>query len=75
MIFKLYFIDYAIIVVPIFPPLPLPSKPSPAATLIQANPTPLSMSMGHAYMFFGYSVPYAVFYIPMTILKLPIFTS
>ena len=53
-IFKLYFIDYTVTVVPIFLPLPqhLP--------LPQAIPTPLFMSMDHAYKFLGYSISYTV---------------
>ena len=42
-------------------PVPPPFPP------LQAIPTLLSMSMGHAYMFFGYCIPYAVLYTPMTI--------
>ena len=34
----------------------------------QAIPTPLFMSMGHEYRFFGYSIPYTVPYIPVVIL-------
>ena len=36
--------------------------------LPQANPTPLFMSVGNAYKFFGYSISYMVLYIPMAIL-------
>ena len=36
--------------------------------LCQAIPPPLFMSMGHAYMFFGYSISYTVLYIPTAIL-------
>ena len=65
-LFKLYFIVYAITVVPDFPPLPPTStKPPP---LPQAIPTSLSMSLSHVYTFFGYSILYAVLYIPNTIL-------
>ena len=69
--FKLYFIDYAITVFPIlFPFAPFhPSLPFP-----QPIPTPLFMSVGHTYKFFGYSISYTVLYIPMAIL-LPICTS
>ena len=53
---KLHFIVYAITLVPIFPSLlPLP-KPLPLP-LPQAISTPLSLSMGHTYMLFGYSIP------------------
>ena len=34
----------------------------------QATPTPLFMSMGHAYRFFDYSISCTVIYIPMAIL-------
>ena len=40
----------------------------PAPLLPEAIPTPLFMSMGHAQMFFGYSISYTVLYIPMAIL-------
>ena len=62
---KLFFIDYAIVVVLILPHL-APSTQYPL--LPQAIPTPLFMSMGHVYKFFGYSISYAVLYIPMAIL-------
>ena len=52
---------------------PLTSSPIPLHP--QAKPTPLSMTMGHAYVFFGYSISYTVLYIPMAILELPICTS
>ena len=42
---------------PCCPPHIAPSTP-------QAIPTPLFMSMGHAYKFFGYSISYTVLYIP-----------
>ena len=51
--YKLYFIDYAITVVPIFSLCPLSTQPPP---LPQAIPPPLFMSMGHAYKFFGYPI-------------------
>ena len=41
--------------------------PPPCPQLPQKNFTPLSMSMGHAYVFIGYSIPYVVLYIPMTV--------
>ena len=59
-VFKLYFIVYAITVVPGFSPL-LPSAQFPPP-LLQAISTPLYMSMGHAYMFFGYYIFHAVLY-------------
>ena len=60
--FKLYFIDYGITVVPIFLPLPPSIQHYP---LLLAILTPLFMSMGHVYRFFGYSIFYTVLYIPM----------
>ena len=36
--------------------------------LLQAVPALLSMSVGHAYIFFSYSILCAVLYIPMSIL-------
>ena len=62
--FKVCFIDYAITVVPIFPPLS-PSTQHPS--LPQAIPTPLFMSLDHTYKFFGYSISYTMLYIPMAI--------
>ena len=59
--FLSYSIDYFITVVLIFLPLP-PSTEHPL--LPQAIPTPLFMSMGHVYKFFGYSISYTVLYIP-----------
>ena len=68
---QLYFIDYAITVVPISPLCPL----HPVSTLPQAIPPLLFTSMGHAYKFFGYSISYTVLYIPMASLYLPNCTS
>ena len=51
--FLLYFVDYAITAVLIFPPLPLYTQHS---LLPQAIPTPLFTSMGHACKFIGYSI-------------------
>ena len=63
--FKFYFIVYAVTAPQLFPLcVPPPSSPS----LIQVIPTSLSMSMGHAYMFFGYSLSCTVLCIPMAIL-------
>ena len=64
-LFKLYFVVSAVTAVPIFCPL-LHSTELPL--IPQAIPTPLSLSMGHACMFIGYPIPYAVLYIPMTVL-------
>ena len=64
-LFVLYFIDHAITIVLIFPPLP-PSTQHPL--LLQTIPTPLFMSMGHAYKFFGLSIPFTVLHIPMAML-------
>ena len=65
-LFLLYFIDYAIILVPIFLPiLPLSTQQSPTPS---GKPTSLFMSVGHVYKFVGCSIPYTVLYIPMAIL-------
>ena len=64
-IFKLYFINYAITLVPIFPPLPPFTQHSP---LPQAITTPVFMPMGHTYKFLAYSISYTVLYIPIAIL-------
>ena len=69
--FKLYFIDYAITVVLIFPLSPLP----PSTPIPSGISPPLFMSMGHVYKFFGCSISYTVLYIPIAILQLPICTS
>ena len=47
-----------------------PFAPHPPSTspLPQAISTPLFMSMGQAYKFFGYSFSYTVLYIPVAIL-------
>ena len=58
-IVKFYFIDYAITFVPNFPSL-LPSTQHPP--FLQVISTPLFTSMGHEYMFFGYSISCAVLY-------------
>ena len=63
--FKLYFIDYAIIVAPILPPLPSSIR---HLQLPQAIPPPLFMSIGHEFKFFGYSIFYTVLDTQMTIL-------
>ena len=62
--FKLYFIDYAITVAPILPPL-LPSTQQPPQP--QAIPTSLFVSMDHAYVLWLLH-SYTVLYILMAIL-------
>ena len=62
---KKCFMDYAITVVPIFPPL-LPSTQH--CLLPQATPIPLFMSMGRVYRFCGCSIPYAALDIPVAML-------
>ena len=59
--FKVCFIGYAIIVVPIFLPFPLP----PSTPLPSSNPPPQSMSMGPAYKFFGFSISCIILSIPL----------
>ena len=49
----------------IFPFDSLYQAPPPTPS---GNPTPLSMCMGHAYIFFSYSIPCTVLYIPVTTL-------
>ena len=68
--FQVYFIDYAITVVPFFllfiplhPALPLP----PACPLL----TPQFMSMGCTYKFFGFSISYTILTLPLSILYQP----
>ena len=53
---KLYVIDYAITVVPIFLPLS-PLHPTPPPPTSSDNAPTLFMSMGHVYKFFGSSIP------------------
>ena len=65
MILKLYFIDYAITVLPIFPLLH-PSTQQPPVP--QAILTPLFMSTGFVCKFFDYSISYSVLYNPVAIL-------
>ena len=64
-LFKLHFIDYAVTVVPIFPPLPSSTQHPP---LPQAISPPLFMSKHHSCKFFGYSISCTVLYIPMATL-------
>ena len=69
--FQVYFIDYAITVVPFFllfiPLHPAPPLP-PACPLL----TPQFMSMGFTYKFFGFSISYTILTLPLSILYLPI---
>ena len=67
---KVYFIDYAITVVPVFL--------SPLFPSILLNPSfpqspcpPLFMSMGHTYKFFGFYISYAILNLPLSIFYLP----
>ena len=65
--FKVYFIDYAITDVPVFPLCPpLPGAPLPSSSL-----PPYFMSMGHACKFFAFSIAYTVLNSPLFILYLP----
>ena len=64
--FKIYFIDYAITVVPLFlpfihlcPPLPLASPPHT-----------YFISMGHTYKFFGFYISYTILTLPLSIFHL-----
>ena len=72
--FSIYFIDYALTVVPISPlGPPLPITPS-----VSSNPPTLSSClwvMGHPCKFFGFSIFYIVLNIPLSILYLPVCTS
>ena len=61
-LFKLYFIDYAITIVLIFPHLHALIQHPPYR---QAIPTPLFLSIGHVYKFFGYYISYTEIYSPM----------
>ena len=47
----------------------------PAPPLPEAIPTPLFMSIGHVYKFFGYSISYTVLHVSMAIPYAPICTS
>ena len=67
LIFKVYFIDYAITVVPFFLPFislcPVPSFYPPPSI-------PPFMSMGHTYKFFTFSISYTILNLPLSILYL-----
>ena len=67
--YKVYFIDYAIIVVPLFAPH-YPPLPCTAPLTLQQSCPPQFMSMGHTYKFFGYSIPYTILNHPLSILCL-----
>ena len=68
----LYFIDYAITVVPfIFSLLPPPSDLQPPAVW-HPSPSPYFMSTGHTYNFFDFSVSYTILNLFPSILCLPI---
>ena len=68
--FRVYFIDYAIIVVTFFLPfIPLTLYSSPTRT---HHPLNLFMSMGGTYKFFCFSISYTVLNLPPSILYLPI---
>ena len=62
-----YFIDYAIPLVPISP---LCQKPP----YVPTTPS-LFMFMGHAYKLFGFSISYTALNNPLSIVYLPICTS
>ena len=62
-LFKLYFIIYAITVVPVFSPLPTSTQPTPATP--SCNPYILSMSIGHTYVFSGYLLPSPFIWFPL----------
>ena len=61
----IYFIDYAIIGIPILPPLPPSTWYSHS---LQQDPSPLFMSMGHTYKSFGFSISYTILNLPLSIL-------
>ena len=65
--FLIYFIDYAITVVP-FPPLY--SLPSCTPTPIHIPPLQF-ISMGRTYKFFGFYISYTILNLPLSIFYLP----
>ena len=65
-IFKIYFIDYAITVVP-FPPLYYLPPCTPPPTHI---PPLQFMSMGHTYKFFGFYISYTILNLPLSLFYL-----
>ena len=66
--FKIYFVDYAIIVLPFYSPLYslLPCIPPP--TII---PSSKFVSMCHTYKFFGFSISHTILNLSLSILYLP----
>ena len=68
-IFKVYFIDYFITVVPFF--CTLYSLP-PFTLLPLAFPPTQFMSMGHTFKFFDFSISYTILNLPLSILYLPV---
>ena len=65
--FKIYFIDYAITVVPFFPPF-IPLCPVP---LLPPSFPHLSSCPWVIYKFFGFSISHTVLNLPLSILYLP----
>ena len=70
LLFYIYFIDYAITVVP-FSSLysPLPCTPSPSG--IPAPSPPLVHVYGHTYKFFGFYISCTILNLPLSFLYLP----
>ena len=66
---KIFFIDYAITVVPFFLPI-TPLHPAPP--LPPAFPPPQFMSMGRTYKFCAFSISYTVLNLLLSVLCLPI---
>ena len=64
----IYFIDYAITVVPFFSPLYSPSRCTPPSTII---PPTYFMFMGHTCKFFGFSISHTILRNPLSIWYLP----
>ena len=65
--FYVYFINYAITVVPIF----LHLSPSAWYSLPSSNHSLQFMPMGRAYKFFGFSISYTILHLPLSIFYLP----
>ena len=65
--FVIYFIDYAITVVP----FPAPLYSSPPCTPLPTHIPPFQfMSMDHTYKFFGFSISHTILNLPLSILYL-----